>query len=143
MCELKIDGLAMSLRYEHGAFVQAATRGDGRVGEDVTANVATIASLPKRLPSGAPDVLEVRGEVYMPIASFEAAQRAGRRRPGQPRFANPRNAGAGSLRQKDPSVTASRELSFWSYQLGEVVGGPGVHPHHETLEFLARPRASR
>ncbi|HZX56542.1 MAG TPA: NAD-dependent DNA ligase LigA, partial [Ilumatobacteraceae bacterium] len=72
VCELKIDGLAMSLRYEHGKFVQAATRGDGRVGEDVTANVATIGALPKRLPRGAPEVVEVRGEVYMPIASFEA-----------------------------------------------------------------------
>ena len=135
VCELKIDGLAMSLRYERGQFVQAATRGDGRVGEDVTANVATIAALPKRLPKGAPDVVEVRGEVYMPIASFEALnERADAA--GQPRFANPRNAGAGSLRQKDPRVTASRELSFWCYQLGEVVGGPEFTSHHETLEFL-------
>ncbi len=135
VCELKIDGLAMSLRYEGGRFVQAATRGDGRVGEDVTANVATIASLPKRLPAGAPDVVEVRGEVYMPIASFEALnERAAQA--GQPRFANPRNAGAGSLRQKDPRVTASRELSFWCYQLGEVVGGPTFTTHYQTLEFL-------
>jgi DNA ligase (NAD+) len=135
VCELKIDGLAMSLRYEHGDFVQAATRGDGRIGEDVTANVATIAALPKRLPNGAPDVVEVRGEVYMPIASFEALnERAAAA--GQPRFANPRNAGAGSLRQKDPRVTASRELSFWCYQLGEVIGGPVFASHHETLEFL-------
>jgi DNA ligase (NAD+) len=135
VCELKIDGLAMSLRYEGGVFVQAATRGDGRVGEDVTANVATIAALPKRLPNGAPDVVEVRGEVYMPIASFEALnERAAAA--GQPLFANPRNAGAGSLRQKDPRVTASRELSFWCYQLGEVIGGPEFTSHHETLEFL-------
>ena len=135
VCELKIDGLAMSLRYEHGKFVQAATRGDGRVGEDVTANVATIASLPRRLPRGAPEVVEVRGEVYMPIASFEALnERAALA--GQPRFANPRNAGAGSLRQKDPRVTATRELSFWCYQLGEVIGGPEFTSHHETLEFL-------
>jgi DNA ligase (NAD+) len=135
VCELKIDGLAMSLRYEGGRFVQAATRGDGRVGEDVTANVATIAALPKRLPKGAPEVVEVRGEVYMPIASFEALNgRAAAA--GQPLFANPRNAGAGSLRQKDPRVTASRELSFWCYQLGEVVGGPEFTSHHETLEFL-------
>ena len=135
VCELKIDGLAMSLRYERGEFVQAATRGDGRVGEDVTANVATIAALPKRLAKGAPEVVEVRGEVYMPIASFEALnERAAAA--GQPRFANPRNAGAGSLRQKDPRVTASRELSFWCYQLGEVVGGPEFTSHHETLEFL-------
>jgi DNA ligase (NAD+) len=135
VCELKIDGLAMSLRYEHGKFVQAATRGDGRVGEDVTANVATIGALPKRLPRGAPEVVEVRGEVYMPIASFKALnERAAEA--GQPMFANPRNAGAGSLRQKDPRITASRELSFWSYQLGEVAGGPEFTSHHETLEFL-------
>ncbi len=135
VCELKIDGLAMSLRYENGEFVQAATRGDGRIGEDVTANVATISALPKRLPRGAPEVVEVRGEVYMPIASFEALnERAAAA--GQPLFANPRNAGAGSLRQKDPRVTASRELSFWSYQLGEVIGGPEFGSHHETLEFL-------
>ena len=135
VCELKIDGLAMSLRYEKGLFVQAATRGDGRIGEDVTANVATIAALPKRLAKGAPEIVEVRGEVYMPIASFEALnQRAAAA--GQPLFANPRNAGAGSLRQKDPRITASRELSFWCYQLGEVVGGPGFTSHHETLEFL-------
>ncbi len=136
VCELKIDGLAMSLRYEHGLFVQAATRGDGRVGEDVTANVATIATVPKRLGPSAPDVLEVRGEVFMPIASFEALNER-QAAAGQPRFANPRNAGAGSLRQKNPAVTASRELSFWSYQLGEVVGGPEFASHHETLEFLA------
>ena len=135
VCELKIDGLAMSLRYENGSFVQAATRGDGRIGEDVTANVATIAALPKRLAKGAPEVVEVRGEVYMPIASFEALnERAAAA--GQPLFANPRNAGAGSLRQKDPRVTASRELSFWCYQLGEVIGGPEFTSHHDTLEFL-------
>ncbi|MBK5331101.1 MAG: NAD-dependent DNA ligase LigA [Ilumatobacteraceae bacterium] len=135
VCELKIDGLAMSLRYENGKFVQAATRGDGRIGEDVTANVATIAALPKRLAKGAPEVVEVRGEVYMPIASFEALnERAAAA--GQPLFANPRNAGAGSLRQKDPRITASRELSFWCYQLGEVIGGPEFTSHHQTLEFL-------
>jgi DNA ligase (NAD+) len=140
VCELKIDGLAMSLRYEHGRFVQAATRGDGRVGEDVTANVATITSLPKRLPAGAPAVLEVRGEVYMSLASFEALnERASQA--GQPRFANPRNAAAGSLRQKDARITAQRELSFWSYQLGEVLGDDGqpieFATHHESLQFIA------
>ena len=137
VCELKIDGLAMSLRYEGRRFVQAATRGDGRVGEDVTANVATIAQIPQRLSGvGVPEVLEVRGEVYMPIASFSALnQRAAAA--GDKLFANPRNAAAGSLRQKDPNVTASRELGFWSYQLGEVVGGPDFTSHHETLEFLA------
>ncbi|MEY4607214.1 MAG: NAD-dependent ligase LigA [Actinomycetota bacterium] len=145
VCELKIDGLAMSLRYEGGRFVQAATRGDGRVGEDVTANVATIAAVPKELV-GAPPVLEVRGEVYMPIESFErlraakqsenAARVAAGRKP-EPVPVNPRNAGAGSLRQKDPAVTAQRELAFWAYQLGEVVGGPEFAGHHETLDFLA------
>jgi len=136
VCELKIDGLAMSLRYERGRFVQAATRGDGRVGEDVTPNVATIAALPTRLGRGSPEVLEVRGEVYMPLASFEALNER-TLAAGAPRFANPRNAAAGSLRQKDPRVTASRELSFWSYQLGEVVGGPPFTSHHETLQYLA------
>jgi DNA ligase (NAD+) len=135
-CELKIDGLAMSLRYEDGRFVQAATRGDGRVGEDVTANVATIAGVPKRLPPGVPAVLEVRGEVFMPLSSFEALNERAMQA-GQPRFANPRNAAAGSLRQKDPKMTAARELAFWSYQLGEVVGGPEFTSHHETLGFLA------
>ncbi|MEI8237917.1 MAG: NAD-dependent DNA ligase LigA [Actinomycetota bacterium] len=145
VCELKIDGLAMSLRYEDGRFVQAATRGDGRVGEDVTANVATIESIPKTLV-GAPPVLEVRGEVYLPIDAFERlrgvketeniARVAAGRKP-EPVPVNPRNAGAGSLRQKDPSVTAGRGLSFWSYQLGEVVGGPDFTSHHDTLDFLA------
>ncbi|MFM2076407.1 MAG: NAD-dependent ligase LigA, partial [Actinomycetota bacterium] len=144
VCELKIDGLAMSLRYENGVFVQAATRGDGRVGEDVTANVATIASVPKRLV-GAPAVLEVRGEVYLPIAAFQRLQaakeaenvvRIAAGKKPDPVPVNPRNAGAGSLRQKDPAVTAGRELAFWSYQLGEVQGGPEFTSHHETLEFL-------
>ena len=135
VCELKIDGLAISLRYERGKFVQAATRGDGRVGEDVTANVATITSLPKRLGRDAPEVLEVRGEIYMPLASFEGLNERTVQL-GKTRFANPRNAAAGSLRQKDPSVTASRELGFWSYQLGEVVGGPAFTRHHQSLEFI-------
>jgi len=144
VCELKIDGLAMSLRYEGGRLVQAATRGDGRVGEDVTANVATIASVPKVL-QGAPPVLEVRGEVYLPIEAFERlraakmaeneARVAAGRKP-EPVPVNPRNAGAGSLRQKDPSVTAQRDLAFWSYQLGEVVGGPEFTSHHQTLDVL-------
>jgi len=145
VCELKIDGLAMSLRYEQGRFVQAATRGDGRVGEDVTANVATIASIPKKLPKGAPSVLEVRGEIYLPIAAFERlkaakeaenVERVAAGRKPEPVPVNPRNAGAGSLRQKDPKITAQRRLEFWSYQLGEVEGGPAFTSHHETLEFL-------
>jgi DNA ligase (NAD+) len=135
VCELKIDGLAISVRYEQGRLVQAATRGDGRVGEDVTANVATIRALPKRL-RGAPEVLEVRGEVYMPVHAFEELNRR-QEAAGLPRFANPRNSAAGSLRQKDPAVTASRELALWAYQPGEVVGGPAFSSHHESLEFLA------
>jgi DNA ligase (NAD+) len=145
VCELKIDGLAISIRYEKGRLVQAATRGDGKVGEDVTANVATITSLPQQLPKGAPEVLEVRGEVYMSIAAFHKLQAERqeenrlRAEKGRAQLAvpvNPRNAGAGSLRQKDPSITAQRDLSLWSYQLGEVIGGPEFSSHHDTLQFL-------
>jgi DNA ligase (NAD+) len=136
VCELKIDGLAINIRYERGRLVQAATRGDGQVGEDVSANVATIAVVPKRLAAGAPEVLEVRGEVYMPVAAFEELNRR-QEEAGQRLFVNPRNSAAGSLRQKDPSITASRELAFWAYQPGEVVGGPALTTHHRTLEYLA------
>ena len=135
VAELKFDGLAMSLRYEHGRFVQAATRGDGRVGEDVTANVRTIDDVPERLAGDAPEVLEVRGEVYMSTAVFEELNRE-YLAAGQRPLVNPRNAAAGSLRQKDPAMTAKRRLSFWSYQLGQVVGGPEFASHIETLEFL-------
>jgi len=146
VCELKIDGLAISIRYENGVMVQAATRGDGKVGEDVTKNVATISSLPKKLTGKFPPVLEVRGEIYMSIAAFEKlkadreAENVQRLANGRATLAvpvNPRNAGAGSLRQKDPSITAQRDLSLWSYQLGEVVGGPDFESHHATLEFLS------
>lgn len=136
VAELKIDGLAVSIRYENGQLVQAATRGDGRTGEDVTANVRTISVLPHTLPAGAPEVIEVRGEVYMSIEMFKALNDT-QADLGKPLFVNPRNTAAGSLRQKDPAVTASRNLSFWSYQLGEVVGGPELANHHETFEFLA------
>ena len=138
VCELKIDGLAMSVRYEAGRLVQAATRGDGRTGEDVTANVKTIKALPHRL-DGAPQVLEVRGEVYMPVAAFDALNKR-QAEAGDRLFANPRNSAAGSLRQKDPKITASRELSIWCYQLGEVEGGPEFTSHHETLDILREPR---
>jgi len=137
VAELKIDGLAVSIRYEHGRLVQAATRGDGRVGEDVTANVRTIASVPQELPAGAPEVLEVRGEIYMPIATFTELNRA-QAEAGERLYVNPRNTAAGSLRQKDASITASRRLAFWSYQLGEVVGGPELTSHHDTFDLLAR-----
>lgn len=146
VCELKIDGLAISIRYEDGVMVQAATRGDGKVGEDVTKNVATISTLPKKLKGKFPSVLEVRGEIYMSIAAFEKLK-ADREAENLQRVANgraplavpvnPRNAGAGSLRQKDPTVTAQRDLSLWSYQLGEVVGGPEFTSHHDTLTYLS------
>ena len=136
VCELKIDGLAISLRYEDGRLVQAATRGDGAVGEDVTNNIVTISAIPHVLKGAmVPRVIEVRGEVYMPLSSFAALNQRSFAA-GEKAFVNPRNAAAGSLRQKDPRVTADRELSFWSYQLGEVVGGPDFQEHHETLEFL-------
>jgi len=134
-CELKIDGLAMSLLYEAGKLTRAATRGDGEVGEDVTANVATISAVPKSLRPGAPEVLEVRGEIYMTVKAFEALNRRQADADGRT-FINPRNAAAGSLRQKDPAVTATRELSFSAYQLGEVTGGPVFRYHHETLDWL-------
>jgi len=135
--EPKIDGLAISLLYEDGVFVRGATRGDGEVGEDVTANVATIAAVPKRLKGkNLPRLLEVRGEVYMPISAFEALNRR-QGDLGKPLFMNPRNAGAGSLRQKDPSITASRELSVWCYQLGACEGGPKLASHHEVLEWVS------
>ena len=147
VCELKIDGLAMSLRYEGGRLVLAATRGDGRTGEDVTANVRRIEAVPRELTDAAPDVLEVRGEIYLPLEAFARlrsqteednvrALEAGRR--PKPLPANPRNAGAGSLRQKDPEVTGSRGLALWAYQLGEVVGTDAPPTHTGALELLAR-----
>ena len=136
VCELKFDGLAISVRYEHGRLVRAATRGDGRVGEDVTHNVATIGDVPRTLGADAPEVLEVRGEVYMAISAFQRLNEA-REAAGEARYANPRNTAAGSLRQKDAAVTAERELSWWCYQLGTMTGGPELGCHSETLEFLA------
>ncbi len=136
VCELKFDGMAISVRYERGRLVRAATRGDGRVGEDVTHNVVTIDGVPDRLESGAPDVLEVRGEIYMAVSAFERLN-AARETAGEARYANPRNTAAGSLRQKDPAVTAERELSWWCYQLGTVSGGPTFKRHSQTLKFLA------
>jgi DNA ligase (NAD+) len=116
VAELKIDGLAITLRYERGRFVQGATRGDGTTGEDVTANLRTIAAIPARLTDAA--TLDVRGEVFMPKAEF-ARINAEREEAGLALYANPRNSGAGSLRQKDPAVTAARLLSAWTYQLIE------------------------
>jgi DNA ligase (NAD+) len=122
LCELKIDGLAIDLVYERGRLARAATRGDGRTGEDVTLNVKTIGSVPSRL-SGAdvPEVLEVRGEVFLPEAAFDRLNES-LQDTGKPAFANPRNAAAGSLRQKDPRVTASRALDAIVHGIGRVVG---------------------
>lgn len=134
VCELKFDGLAISVRYENGRLVQAATRGDGRTGEDVTHNVRTIADIPSTIPN-APSVLEVRGEVYLRLSSFAELNKR-TLAAGQKAYVNPRNTAAGSLRQKDPAMTAERKLSFWSYQLGQVVDGPVFESHYETLEYL-------
>ena len=122
VAELKFDGLAMSLRYENGVLVQAATRGDGEMGEEVTQNVRTIGQIPLRLPSDAPKVLEVRGEVYMARGDFEALNDRQRARiaageKGEKTFVNPRNAAAGAVRQLDPTIAAQRPLSFFAYSL--------------------------
>ncbi|MHC4286542.1 MAG: DNA ligase LigA-related protein, partial [Planctomycetota bacterium] len=136
--ELKIDGLAISLRYENGELVTAATRGDGVVGDDVTANVRTIKAVPLVLlsDSGIPDVLEVRGEVYMPVPSFVELNKL-RVEAGEPAFANPRNAAAGSLKLLDAKITAARNLSFFAYATGEL-SGPLAGNHYQTLQKLKK-----
>ena len=135
VCELKFDGLAVSVRYENARLVQAATRGNGRVGEDITANIFTLQSLPQQLAAEAPEVLEVRGEVYIPLDAFHALN-AQQEAEGKPRFANPRNTAAGSVKQKDPSITASRGLAMWCYGVGEVKGGPTLETHNAILDYL-------
>jgi DNA ligase (NAD+) len=135
VAEPKIDGLSASLRYENGAFVQGATRGDGTVGEDVTANLRTITDLPKRLQGKhIPKVLEVRGEVYMRHADFQKLN-AERSAAGEPVFANPRNFAAGTVRQIDPKITASRPLRFFAYAWGEV-SEPVAETHWDFLQHL-------
>ena len=145
VAELKFDGLAMSLRYEDGVLVQAATRGDGEVGEDVTTNIRTIQQVPLRLPADAPAVLEVRGEVYMRRDQFEALNEKQRAKiaagvKGEKTFVNPRNAAAGAVRQLDSGIAARRPLSFFAYGLGEVTppeqGGPVFATHFEMLQQL-------
>ena len=137
--EPKFDGLAMSLRYEAGLLVRAATRGDGAVGEDVTQKIRTIGQIPLRLPATAPQVLEVRGEVYMRRDDFEALNQR-QRDSGQKTFVNPRNAAAGAVRQLDPAVAAQRPLSFFAYGVGEISpverGGPSFATHFELLQTL-------
>ncbi len=150
VAELKFDGLAMSLRYENGVLVQAATRGDGETGEDVTQNIRTIGQIPLKLTTTegalpAPPVLEVRGEVYIARADFEALNERQRARiaageKGEKTFVNPRNAAAGAVRQLDPTIAAQRPLSFFAYGLGEVTpadaGGPAFTSHHGLLMAL-------
>ncbi len=134
--ELKIDGLAVVLTYRDGVLATGATRGDGVTGEDVTANLRTIKSVPLRLLGrDHPSVLEVRGEVYMPEKAFEELNRR-QAEAGDRIFANPRNAAAGSVRQKDPTITASRNLAIWVYQLGLVEGGPAFETHADTMQYL-------
>ena len=135
-CELKFDGLAINLRYEGGVLVQAATRGDGETGEDVTRNVRTIGAIPLRLAGVAAPVLEVRGEVYMRRDDFEALNARQRQRGGKT-FVNPRNAAAGAVRQLDPAVARERPLSFFAYGLGEVRGWGTPATHGATLDALA------
>ncbi|MGN6768925.1 MAG: NAD-dependent DNA ligase LigA [Rhizobiaceae bacterium] len=133
--EPKIDGLSASLRYENGLFVQGATRGDGSVGEDITANLRTIADIPHRLKgSGWPEVIEIRGEVYMTYAEFEALKERSTAAGGQD-YVNPRNTAAGSLRQKDPAVTASRNLKFFAYAWGYTTADPAPTQYEAVQKF--------
>ena len=147
VAELKFDGLAMSLRYENGVLVQAATRGDGETGEDVTQNIRTIKQIPLRLPKDAPALLEVRGEVYMRRDDFEALNERQRAKiaqgiKGEKTFVNPRNAAAGAVRQLDPAIAAQRPLSFFAYGLGDITpadsGGPPFETHFDLLQSLKK-----
>lgn len=136
VCEPKIDGLSFSARYEQGNFVQGVTRGDGKTGEDVTENIATLQGLPLRLSGDCPDILEVRGEVYMSHADFERLN-AERAAAGEALFANPRNAASGSLRQLDSAITASRTLRYFAYGWGECSATPAA-TQADMLQYFAR-----
>ncbi|MEV0221527.1 NAD-dependent DNA ligase LigA [Streptomyces sp. NPDC050704] len=137
LCELKVDGLAVNLTYEHGRLTRAATRGDGRTGEDITPNVRTIAEIPDRLQSGdrIPDLVEIRGEVYFPMEKFEELN-ARLVEAGDKPFANPRNAAAGSLRQKDPRITATRPLHMVVHGIGALQGFNGMSRLSEAYDLL-------
>ena len=138
--EPKFDGLAISLTYEDGAFVQGATRGDGYAGEDVTANLRTIRSIPLKLAGGKPPrLLEVRGEVLMWKRDFDALN-AAQRAKGEKEYVNARNSAAGSLRQLDPRITATRRLTFYAYGLGATEGTPALARHSEILDYLEQNR---
>jgi DNA ligase (NAD+) len=140
VAELKFDGLAMNLRYEHGVLVQAATRGDGEIGEDVTQNIRTIGQIPLKLKGrSVPPVLEVRGEVYMRRDDFERLNELQREKiakgaKNEKTFVNPRNAAAGAVRQLDPGIARQRPLSFYAYGWGEIEGGPEFQTHYEVLQ---------
>lgn len=138
VCEPKLDGLAVSIRYEKGVLVSAATRGDGETGEDITQNIRTIQMIPLRLQGDDfPSILEVRGEVYMPKKGFiELNERA--KQSGDKIFVNPRNAAAGSLRQLDPHITATRPLAIFCYGVGALEGGPLIKTHYDILLHLKR-----
>jgi DNA ligase (NAD+) len=136
VCELKIDGLAVVLTYREGVLTTGATRGDGTTGEDITLNLRTVGSIPLRLiGDDVPPVLEVRGEVYMPYEAFDALNER-QAAEDKPLFANARNAAAGSVRMKDPSITAERGLEIWIYQLGLIEGGPEFERHSDTLDYM-------
>lgn len=139
VAELKFDGLAINLRYENGVLVQAATRGDGEIGEDVTQNIRTIGQIPLKLDGAAPPVLEVRGEVYMRRDDFDTLNERQRAR-GEKTYINPRNTAAGAVRQLDPAITAQRPLSFYAYGWGEITpaaqGGPDFATHFDFLQAL-------
>jgi DNA ligase (NAD+) len=135
--EIKIDGAAVSLTYQEGKLTVASTRGNGLVGEDVTANLRTIRDIPLQLPGSVPDLLEIRGEVYLPYQAFEALNRA-RAASGDPPFANPRNAAAGGLRQLDPAETRRRRLRFFGFSIEVIEGKLALTTQHEVLEQLTR-----